>query len=223
MYGYGSAPFEYILFDLDETLYPREAGVMEVIRQRIVAYMVQKVGFPPDDVLLRQHDFHQRYGTSLRGLMVEHNVDPIDFLRFVHDFNPRDFLGVSPPLARMLEEMPLRKVIFTNADTAHAERILDTLQVRLHFERIVDICALDYVCKPDPVSYQKVLALLGVPGRHCIFVDDMPRNLIPAKDVGMTTILVANDSPSSAVDYIVPTVFHVGQVVRSLLPHNRNY
>ena len=215
-------PFEYILFDLDETLYPREAGLMEAIHQRMLFYMIQKAGIPPDDVLVKQRAYYQKYGTTLRGLMNEHNIDPLDYLEFVHNINPRDFLGISPPLADMLAEMPLHKVVFTNSYAAHAERVLDALQVRSHFEQIIDVCSLDYVCKPDPLAYQKVLALLGVPGKRCIIVDDAPRNLIPAKDMGMTTILVAGDKTSCAIDYAVPTIFHVERVLENLLPYGRN-
>jgi len=215
-------PFEYILFDLDETLYPKEAGLMAAIHERMLLYMVHKLKIPADDVADKQRDYYQRYGTTLKGIMTEYKIDPLDYLAFVHDVFPGDFLGVSPPLARMLEEMPLRKVVFTNSYALHAERVLDVLQVRAHFDRIIDICALDYVCKPDPASYQKVVDWLGVSGKQCIIVDDAPRNLFPAKDLGMTTILVAGEKSSSAIDHAVPTIFHVERVVRSLLPHGRN-
>lgn len=215
-------PFEFIIFDLDETLYPKEAGVMKVIKQRVVSYMVHKLGLPADDVPSIQHDLYQRYGTSLRGLMLEHRVDPLDYLKFVYDINLRDFLGISPPLARMLEDIPLRKVVFTNAEARYARRVLETLQVASYFERVIDICELNYVCKPDPKSYRQVLDILEVSGRQCIMVDDSPRNLIPAKDVGMTTILVDSDHTSSAVDYAVPTVFHVERVLKNLLPYSNS-
>lgn len=214
--------FEYILFDLDETLYPREAGLMDVIRRRIFQYMIQKIGIPPDDVTIKQHYYYQQYGTSLRGLMAEYAIDPLEFLNFVHDLHPGDFLGASPPLHQMLSEIPLRKVVFTNADAAHAERVLAALHVREHFDRIIDICSLDYCCKPDPQSYRRALEFLDAPGPACIMVDDTPRNLIPAKDAGMTTILVDPARPSSiAVDYVVPTIFHVERVLQNLLPHGR--
>ena len=216
---YHPPTFEYILFDLDETLYPKEAGLMQAIEQRMAHYMVQKLGLPADDVADIQRDLYQRYGTSVRGLMVEHQVDPDDYLHFVYDINPRDYLGISPPLARMLQEIPLHKVLFTNADAYYAQRILDTLQVTPFFEQIIDICSLNYLCKPDPKSYRHVLDLLGVSGRQCIIVDDSPRNLIPAKDVGMTTILVDSNHTSSAVDYAVPTIFHVERVLKNLLPY----
>lgn len=213
--------YQYILFDLDDTLYPQESGLMSAIGERIHRYMVQKIGIPADDAPLRRRIYYQRYGTSLRGLMVDFNVEPNDFLAFVHDVNPTDFFGASPPLNQMLHALPLRKVIFTNADAPHSERVLHTLQVRSHFEQIFDAHTVDYITKPDPLAYHRVLARLNVSGQSCIMVDDKPRNLIPAKDLGMTTILVGNSSASAAIDYTVPTIFHVENIIKSLLPLER--
>jgi putative hydrolase of the HAD superfamily len=214
-------PFEYILFDLDETLYPRASGLMGAISERILLYMVHKVGIPADDAPEVKRSYHQHHGTTLRGLMHEYHIDPLDYLAFVHDLNPRDFFGASPPLDEMLHEIPLRKVIFTNADRFHAERVLGALQIRPHFEQIIDIAVMKYKNKPDPLAYQQVLTLLNVPGECCIMVDDLARNLIPAKDAGMTTILVEGTGPSMAIDYVVPTVFHVGPLLKKLLLKHR--
>ena len=109
-------------------------------------------------------------------------------------------------------------MVFTNADAAHSERVLNTLQVRGHFDQIFDITYLDYVSKPDPGAYRYVLNELQVAGESCIMVEDTPRNLIPAKDLGMTTIHVGSSDPSIAIDYAVPTVFHVENILRDLLP-----
>lgn len=213
-----SARYEYILFDLDETLYPRQAKLMDAIGQRIQLFMMQKAGIPADDVVSRRRCYFQQYGTALRGLMEEYQINPAEYLQFVHDLNPRDFFGASPPLNKMLAEIPLRKVIFTNADAAHAERVLNTLQVRDHFERIIDIETINYKNKPDPVAYHRTIELLDTAGAYCIMVDDTARNLIPAKDLGMTTILVDGDSKTAAIDYAVPTIFHVERVLQELLP-----
>jgi putative hydrolase of the HAD superfamily len=212
---------KYILFDLDDTLYPREAGVMKVVSERVLCYMTQKLDIPADDATQKKHDFYQKYGTVLRGLMEEYHIDPEDYLNYVHNFDPKDYLGASPPLSRMLEEIPLNKIIFTNADVPHCERVLGALKVRAHFDLIIDIKALHYENKPRPRAYKHVLDMLNVPVESCIMVDDTPRNLIPAKDLCMTTILINGNHKSLAVDYVVPTVFHVEGVVKSILPLER--
>lgn len=212
-------PYQYVLFDLDDTLYPRAAGLMNVISDRILQYMTHRVGIPADDASLKKRDYFQRYGTTLQGLMREYGIDPVDYLDYVHDVNPRDYFGASPPLDNMLAEIPLRKVIFTNADTAHSRRVLDTLRVQHHFELICDVQVRNYTSKPDLEAYHHLLNSLNVPAESCIMVDDRARNLFPAKDLGMTTILVDSDRQSLGIDYAVPTVFHVGKILRQLL-HN---
>jgi putative hydrolase of the HAD superfamily len=213
--------YQYILFDLDDTLYPKEAGLMQAVGERILSYMIQKVGIPADDATLKKRYYYQHYGTALQGLMREHQIDPIDYLNFVHDLNPRDFFGASPPLSRMLEAISLPKIIFTNADQGHSQRVLETLQVRPHFELIIDIQALNYRSKPNPLAYQQVLEILAASGESCIMVEDSARNLIPAKDLGMTTILVDGEAQSVAIDYTIPTIFHLENVLRKLLPQER--
>lgn len=210
---------KYILFDLDETLYPKESGLMDALTKRMHCFMAHKAGIPADDVEAKRRAYYRRYGTTLRGLMEEYHINPEEYLAFVHDVDPRDFLGPSPPLADMLREIPLQKVIFTNADSAHTERVLNALQVRLQFDAIIDIQALGYTNKPDPLAYHRALALLKASGEQCIMVEDNPRNLAPAKELGMTTILVDEAGTASiGIDYVVPTVFHVGQIVKNLLP-----
>ena len=213
----GRPQYKYILFDLDDTLYPKETGLMNAVGERIALYMIQKLGIPSEDTLLKRREYYQKYGTSLLGVMAEYNVDPADFMQFVHNVNPADFFGASPPLDRMLHAIPLRKVVFTNSDTAHSERVLNTLRVRSHFEMIIDVRTVNFKSKPNPLAYQRALELLDVPGESCIMIEDKARNLIPAKDLGMTTILVGDKNNSFAIDYAVPTVFHVEYILKNLL------
>ena len=214
-----SVTYKYILFDLDDTLYPRAAGLLNAIGERIIQYMTHKVGIPADDVPFKKREYYQQYGTSLQGLMREYDVDPVEYLHYVHDVNPADYFGISPPLDNMLYEIPLRKVIFTNADTAHTHRVLKTLGVGHHFDSIFDVQVRNYLSKPDPKAYHHVLETLNVNGENCIMVEDRASNLLPAKDLGMTTILVDSDRKSLGIDYAVPTVFHVGKILQELL-HN---
>ena len=218
IYHNGRPQYKYVLFDLDDTLYTKEAGLMNAVGERIALYMTQKLGIPSEDTMLKRREYYQKYGTSLLGVMNEYNADPLEFLDFVHDVNPADFFGASPPLDRMLHTIPLRKVVFTNADVAHSERVLNTLRVRSHFEMIIDVQAVNFKSKPNPLAYRQTLDLLNVAGESCIMVEDKSRNLIPAKDLGMTTILVGETNGSFAIDYAVPTVFHVEHIIKNLLP-----
>ena len=191
---------------------------MEAMGDRILYFMIQNVGIPADDAPTKRRTYYQQYGTSLRGLIEEYNIDPVEYLTYVHDVNPREYLGPSPPLNDMLHAVPLRKVIFSNADSPHCERVLAALRVRPHFDQIIDIRSIDFKSKPDPLAYKRALEILNVSGESCIMVDDKPRNLIPARDLGMTTILVGGGCETIAIDYRVPTIFHVESVLKRLLP-----
>ncbi len=184
--------FRYILFDLDNTLYPQASGLWEAIGRRINLYMVERLGYRPEEVNLKRDGYLQAFGTTLNALRHYYGIDSGDFLEFVHDIPLEDFLRHEPELDAMLARMPQRKVIFTNADAPHAERVLRRLGVSGHFDRIIDIRALDFHNKPDRRAYLKTLELLHAQPQECVFVEDSITNLIPARSLGMTTVLVGD-------------------------------
>ena len=205
-----------IIFDLDETLYPRTAGLMQEIGARITRYLIERMHYSPEDAHIKKARYYDKYGTSLRGLMAEETVDSEDYLRFVHDIDIARYIGPAPQLDAMLAHMPLRKIVFTNATVEHARRVLDLLGIIRHFERIIDIRAVDYVSKPDPGAYRRILDLIGAQAGECMLVEDNPRNLQPARALGMKTILV-DHADCAEVDFCVNTVLQVGDVVRRIL------
>jgi putative hydrolase of the HAD superfamily len=205
-----------IIFDLDETLYPRRAGLMQEIGARIMRYLIERMGFSPQEAEARRGAYYLRYGTSLRGLMVEETVDPEDYLSFVHDIDLSRYIGPRPDLDAMLARIPLQKAIFTNATVEHARRVLAIVGIARHFATIVDIRAVDYISKPDPRAYVRLVERLGEKPEACILVEDNPRNLVPATALGMTTILVDHQD-CHEVDFCVPDVVQVGDVVAHLL------
>ena len=208
--------YKYILFDLDETLYPRDAGLMQEIGARILRYMVERMGFTPEEAETKRRYYYHKYGTSLRGLMAEETVDSEDYLRFVHDVDITRFIGSNPELNAMLRRIPLAKVVFTNATQEHARRVLDALGIADHFQFVVDVRAMGYASKPDPQAYRHILDAIGARAEECIIVEDTPRNLLPAKAMGMKTILVDHQE-CDQVDYCVSDVLKVGDVVARLL------
>jgi len=207
---------KHIIFDLDETLYPRHAGLMQAIGERILRYLIERMGFSPEVAEEKRVYYFRTYGTSLRGLMVEEHVDAEDYLAFVHDIDLARYIGPNPALDAMLRRIPLAKCVFTNATREHALRVLDVIGVAGHFPVIIDIRAVDYVSKPDPVAYRRILERIGAEGGECILVEDNPRNLQPGKALGMHTILV-DHAECSEVDFCVPDILGVGDVVAGIL------
>lgn len=205
-----------IFFDLDETLYPRGCGLMQAIGQRIHAFMVERLGFSEQEARLQRTRYHQTYGTTLRGLQEDFQINPGPYLAYVHDLRLADYIDRNPALDRMLARLPQQKVVFTNADAVHAERVLGRLGIGHHFAAIVDIVANDFVCKPDPATYHNALALAGADPQHSILVEDNARNLAPAKRLGLATILVDSE-PDDAVDVCVASILEVGPAIERLL------
>ena len=191
------SPLRYALFDLDNTLYPPDSGLWEAIGARIDRYMTERMGLPPAEAALIRRRFLKTFGTTLNGLRLEYAVDPVDYLDFVHDLPLDQYLSPMPALDAMLGRLPQVKVIFTNADASHAQRVLDRLGIRRHFAHIIDILTLNYVNKPEQQAYQRALELLAAEPAECVFIEDTPHNLLPAHDLGMCTVLVGH-APAGA-------------------------
>jgi putative hydrolase of the HAD superfamily len=188
--------YSTLFFDLDDTLYSSENGLWNAIKERMNIYMRDRLKKPAEEISrLRKHYF-ETYGTTLKGLQIHYQVDPTEFLGFVHDLPLEVYLQPDPHLFQLLKSLPQRKWIFTNADAAHASRVLERLGLSVCFDGIIDVCALDYQCKPGISAYRKALEISGgAAPSHCVFFDDSPRNLDPARELGFFTVLVGTHRP----------------------------
>lgn len=207
-----------ILFDLDDTLYPSSSGVWQAIGERINEYMRHRVGIPPQDVPRLREEYFRTYGTTLNGLVALYRIQPEDYLDFVHDLPIEDKLQPNPELRFMLESLPQRRVVFTNASRKHAERVLECLGVRHAIDAIVDILALELCNKPRPEAFRRALNIVGEPDpQACVAVDDLPSNLQTAKSLGMTTVLVGNHYADAGIDRRIPRVTELLRALPELL------
>lgn len=202
-----------LLIDLDDTLYPHETGAWGRVGARIDQYLMEEMGFPPGEVqALRARLFHQ-YGTTLRGLQIEYQVDMDHYLAYVHDIPLDDILSPDPHLDEVLTALPQRKVIFTNASSAHAQRIIHQLAVQDHFTQIIDIYNLYPHCKPQVEAFQTALAIINEEPHRCLLVDDNPGNLATAQSLGMATVSVGAHRHDGS-----PHIQDIKALARLLLP-----
>ena len=215
---------QFIIFDLDNTLYPPGSGVMETIGRRIQAWLCEELDLTWEEASELRREYLRQHGTTMGGLMADHAVDISHYLDFVHDIAIDEHLEPKPALVDMLERIPLRKVIYTNATAAHARRVLRALGAYEQFEQVVGIEEVGFHNKFNRTAYERLLALLGAKGPECVMVEDSPRNLLPAKALGMKTILVhardisgVSDVTEDDVDFVVERVLDVEQVVDRLL------
>jgi putative hydrolase of the HAD superfamily len=187
------------IFDLDNSLYPASANLFELIDVRMGEYIAQRLGCTMVEARIVQKGFFRDHGTTLAGLMKEHGVEPRDFLEYVHDIDMAR-LTADPRVVAALDLLPGRKFVFTNGDEAYARRVLDRLGLANAFDAVHDIHAMDYVPKPDPRAYAALCRRLDIAPERALFAEDMARNLIPAKQLGMTTVWVDNGSEQASHD-----------------------
>ncbi len=199
--------FTTFFFDLDETLYPSSTGLWAAMRERINLYMRERLGFTPDQIEIVREKYFQEYGTTLRGLQANYNVDMDDYLAFVHDVPLEEYLRPDPRLRAALEAVRARKFIFTNADCAHAGRVTRALGLEGVFEACIDVHAIAPYCKPMPEAFEKALAAAGNPDpRACVLLDDQARITRAARALGMYTVLVGRDDPGPDADLALPSL-----------------
>jgi putative hydrolase of the HAD superfamily len=204
-----------VFFDLDDTLYPRSSGLMQAIGENIHRYLIERMHVPAGEAKVVRRHLREKHGTALRGLQQEgYPVDVDEFLRFVHDI-PLDSVTPDPQLRAALLALPLRRAVLTNSNIEHASRVLKHMRIDDCFERIIDIRALGYVCKPATGAYQLALDMLDARAQTSILVEDNTVNTAPARAMGMTCIVV--DCPLDAgADYAVPDIGAALSLVRTL-------
>ena len=193
------------IFDLDNTLYPSSSHLFDQVSQRIGDYIAAAMDVDREEARLLQKGYFRKYGTTLRGLMLKHDMDPAPFLDYVHDIDLSP-IARSDTLDAALGRLPGRKLVFTNADAPYAERVMARLGIGHHFSGIYDIKAAGWVPKPFPEAYDRLAALHAVEPARAIFFEDILRNLAPAAALGMATCWVRSDSAwaSSGAEGITP-------------------
>lgn len=193
--------FSTLFFDLDETLYPPSSGLWSAIRERINTFMHERLGFPPEKIEQLREKYFREYGTTLRGLQANCTVDMDEYLAFVHNIPLEVHLRPDPELRGIIEALPARKFIFTNADSLHANRVLDVLGLQGLFNGILDVHTIAPYCKPMPESFELALQAAGSPDpRTCALLDDQDRITHAARSLGLYTILVGKDFSGEDAD-----------------------
>ena len=196
------------IFDLDNTLYPSSCDLFAEIEVRMGAFISQHLGLDREAAHERRRQYYQHYGTTLAGLMAVHGIDPHHFLRYVHEVD-LTVLPPNPALSRHLAQLPGRKVVFTNGSVAYAERVLERVGIRAHFDLIFDIEAARFVPKPAPETLDALLDRLVCDPSRAIFFDDLPANLIPARARGLTTVLIKTHKSYAATADVSPDAHHM--------------
>ena len=206
------------IFDLDNTLYPASHSLFPLIDVRIRSFISRHLDLAPDAAYALQKRYYRDYGTTLRGLMSVHHVDPRDFLDYVHDID-HSVLAPVHGLDAALAALPGRKLVFTNGSHDHAVRVLERLGISRHFDGIFDIVAADFIPKPDLSPYEKLGKQFALDFTRTAMVEDLERNLVPAAQLGMTTIWFKQDEHPDllVLDATSPDLPHVHHITGDLV------
>lgn len=181
------------VFDLDHTLYPPSARLFDLIEVRMTAYVMQALGVGRAQAdHLRKH-YWAEHGTTLAGLMREHDVDPGPYLTDVHDI-PLDRLSPDPQLAQSICALPGRRIVYTNGCAPYAERVLEARGLANAFDAVYGVEHADFMPKPDHAAFEKVFTKDGLHTKTAAMFEDDPRNLKAPHAMGMRTVHVANQA-----------------------------
>lgn len=189
------------VFDLDNTLYPRQTDLFSQIDKRMTAYVRALLSLEHDDARALQKKYYREHGTTLQGLMIHHGIDPNEFLEKVHDID-YSWVKPDPALGEAIAALPGRKFIFTNGDTGHAERTARALGVFDHFDAVFDIIAADFKPKPAAATYAQFLKSHGVHPQRAAMFEDLPRNLVEPHRLGMKTVLIVPHNLEKPLDEV---------------------
>lgn len=189
------------LFDLDNTLYPVESGFMKQVEARMTAFVGKVTGLPHDEALALQKRYFHEHGLTLKGMMLHHGVDPYEYHALFHDVS-LEALAHDPEMLAALERLPGRRLIFTNADDVHAERVLSHLGLRGLFDDVFHIHSFGFAPKPDRRGFEEIVGTHGIAPSRTAFFEDTERNLAPAAEVGMTTVLVGARALTSTAPFV---------------------
>jgi len=212
------------IFDLDNTLYPAHCNLFAQVDYRMGSFVSDFLKIDRGEARKIQKNYYRRYGTTLNGLMVCHNLDPHLFLNYVHDI---DLAPISHDTALndVLGRLPGRKLILTNGSTKHAENVAGKLGILHHFEDIFDIVAANFIPKPDRATYDRFLKTTGIDPKSAAMFEDLARNLEVPHDLGMKTVLVCSPPEFkdeamdmfNGVDADAPHVHHVTEHLSDFL------
>ena len=177
------------IFDLDNTLYSADSGIFQQVHTLMGKFVSAHLNIDIKKATELQRKYYRQHGTTLRGLMDNHNVDPDHFLSEVHQLD-YSIVGPNFKLNRELKKLKGRKIIYTNANRQHANDILIRLELTNVFDNIFDIKTANYIPKPEASPYEQIISEFNIDPITTIMFDDIAKNLVPAKNVGFASVWI---------------------------------
>ena len=177
------------IFDLDNTLYSADSGIFQQVHQLMGEFISKNLSMDMSDAKKLQSKYYKQHGTTLRGLMDNHGIDPDHFLDEVHRLD-YSIVGSNKTLNEELHKLEGRKIIYTNANKKHVIDVLDRIDLSNFFDEIFDIKMANYIPKPELLPYEQIINLFNIEPKSSAMFDDIAKNLVPAKKVNFTSVWI---------------------------------
>ena len=177
------------IFDLDNTLYSADSGIFQQVGTLMGKFVAKHLKINIKKAKEIQRKYYKKHGTTLRGLMDNHGIDPDHFLDEVHRLD-YSIVGSNKTLNEELHKLEGRKIIYTNANRQHANDILIRLELTNVFDEIFDIKTANYIPKPEASPYEQIISEFNIDPITTIMFDDIAKNLVPAKNVGFASVWI---------------------------------
>ena len=177
------------VFDLDNTLYSADSGIFQQVHDLMGKYLSSYLKIDIDEAKKIQKGYYKKHGTTLRGMMDNHGVDPDHFLDEVHKLD-YSIVGPNLKLNEELKKLNGRKIIYTNANMQHALNVLERIELSNFFDEIYDIKMANYIPKPEIAPYEQMINQFDINVKSAAMFDDIAKNLVPAKNVGFTSVWI---------------------------------
>ncbi len=181
-----------LLIDLDNTVYSESSKIFSQIDSKMKSFISSKLNVSEKEAYSIQKKYSLQNGTTLRGLMLYHDIKPEFFLKYVHDIN-LESIKKNDSLKREMIKFKGKKIIFTNGSREHAMRVLSKVGISEQINNIFDIQDANYIPKPDIKTYEKVVNKFNLIPHNTIMIDDIESNLFTAKKMGIGTVLIKNN------------------------------
>jgi len=206
-------PFDLAVIDLDNTLYAADSDVFARMDKRMTAFVARELGMDAAEANALRLKYWKQYGTTLRGLMLHHGMEPEAFLHEVHDIGVHEMLSPDTKLDEALSSLPGRKVIHTNGIREHVGRVLKALRVAHHFDTIYDIRFNHYQPKPCAATLRLLIESAGAVPHRTMVIDDMENNLAVARSIGAQTALISTHKPGEKWDFYATSLPGLSQTI----------
>ena len=188
-----------LLLDLDGTVYQDLESVFGQVSKLMTKYISEKLKVDLTKAKELQTNYFYKYNTSLNGLMIHHDIQPLEFLNYVHNID-LSFMKKDMVLREQLKNLNMRKLIFTNGSADHANNVLSHLGIEDLFEGIFDITDAKYQPKPEPKAFDLMVEKFGINPKDTIYVEDIAKNLSIGKERGCSTVWLKNNEQWGKID-----------------------